>query len=198
MIERDVPPEDLNNGERLEVGENELLKGLMAKKLGDDANKLIDAGEWAEGLATFERAAALSPENARVLNGWAWNLLICPENLRAPQKSLELARKAVEIDGQAIYLNTLGTAEYRGGLYAQAIVTLRKSLGDGSADAAAFDYFTLACCHAKLGEADQAEQMYAAGVASEQRVRGLASEVWLRELRLFREEAEAALAEMKK
>ena len=198
MIERDVPPDDLDSGERLEVGENELLKGLMAKKLGDDANKLIDAGDWSAGLAMFERAAALSPGNARVLNGWAWNLLICPENLRAPQKSLELARKAVEIDGQAIYLNTLGTAEYRGGLYAQAIVTLRKSLGDGSADAAAFDYFTLACCHAKLGEADQAEQMYTAGVAAEQRVRGLASEVWLRELKLFREEAERANAELKK
>jgi serine/threonine protein kinase len=189
---------DLALGGKLEVGQNELLTGMRARKLGDDANKLIDAGDWSAGLAMFERAAALSPENARVLNGWAWNLLICPENLRAPQKSLELARKAVEIDGQAIYLNTLGTAEYRGGLYAQAIVTLRKSLGDGSADAAAFDYFTLACCHAKLGEADQAEQMYTAGVASEQRVRGLASEVWLRELKLFREEAERAIAELKK
>ncbi|MFM7561409.1 MAG: protein kinase domain-containing protein, partial [Planctomycetota bacterium] len=198
MIESDVPPEDLNNGERLEVGENELLKGLMAKKLGDDANKLIDAGEWAEGLATFERAAGLSPGNARVLNGWAWNLLICPENMRAPQKSLELARKAVEIDGQAIYLNTLGTAQYRAGLYAEAVETLRKSLGDGSADAAAFDYWTLACCYAKLGDGEQAAQMYAGGNAAEERVRGLVSDSWLRQMKLFREEAERAIAELKK
>ncbi|MFM7741434.1 MAG: hypothetical protein ACKO9H_18695, partial [Planctomycetota bacterium] len=198
MIESDVPPEDLNNGERLEVGENELLKGLMAKKLGDDANKLIDAGEWAEGLETFERAAGLSPGNARVLNGWAWNLLICPENMRAPQKSLELARKAVEIDGQAIYLNTLGTAQYRAGLYAEAVETLRKSLGDGSADAAAFDYWTLACCYAKLGDGEQAAQMYAGGNAAEERVRGLVSDSWLRQMKLFREEAERAIAELKK
>jgi hypothetical protein len=35
-------------------------------------------------------------------------------------------------------------------------------------------------------------------VAAEERVRGLASDVWLRELKLFREEAEKAIAELKK
>jgi hypothetical protein len=189
---------DLEIGGKLEVGQNELLTGLRARKLGDDANKLIDAGEWEKGLAMFERAAGLSPGNARVLNGWAWNLLICPENMRAPQKSLELARKAVELDGQAIYLNTLGTAQYRAGLYTEAVETLRRSLGDGSADAAAFDYWVLACCHAKLGEREQTEQMYQGGLAAEERVRGLVSEVWLREMKLFREEAEAAIGELKK
>jgi tetratricopeptide (TPR) repeat protein len=197
---RDRALDDLEfeNNERLEVVENELLLGLTASKLNNDGNKMIDAGEWKQGLSMLERASALSPGNARILNSLSWNLLVCPENLRAPDKSLELAKKAVEIDGQAIYLNTLGTALCRTGVYAEAIVTLRKSLGDGSADGAAFDYFTLACCHAKLGEADQAEQMYTAGVAAEERVRGLASEVWLRELKLFREEAEKAIAELKK
>jgi tetratricopeptide (TPR) repeat protein len=189
---------ELKNNERLEVVENELLLGLTAGKLNNDGNKLIDAGEWKQGLSMLERAAAKSPGNARILNSLSWNLLICPEDLRAPDKSLELAKKAVEIDGQAIYLNTLGTAQYRAGLYTEAVETLRRSLGDGSADAAAFDYWVLACCHAKLGEREQTEQMYRGGLAAEERVRGLVNEVWLREMKLFREEAEAAIGELKK
>lgn len=182
----------------LKIEANQVLNELLARKLGDDANKLINAGDWAKGLGLFQRAAEASPRDARILNSWAWNLLVCPENLRSPRQSLDLARQAVEVDGQSIYLNTLGTAQYRCGLFAEAIETLQQSLGDGSAESAAFDYWVLACCHAKLGQLEQAEQLFAGGAAAEERVRGLVGETWSQQMKLFRAEAESALAELRK
>jgi uncharacterized protein HemY len=109
-----------------------------------------------------------------------------------------MASRAVKLDGNLIYLNTLGTAQYRSGQFKEAVETLKRSLGDGSADTAAFDYYTLACCHANLGEHELAQQMLTSGIAAYDRVRTSIPEQWIRELRQFRAEAESAVATLKK
>jgi serine/threonine protein kinase/tetratricopeptide (TPR) repeat protein len=180
------------------VEKNEILTSLFGTKLSIDAQKALDSGDWKQGLELYRQAADVNSDNAQILNSLAWNLVVCPPEFRDSATAVDLASRAVRIDGNPIYLNTLGTAQYRSGQFKEALETLKKSLGDGSADAAAFDYYTLSCCYANLGEHELAQQMLSSGIAAYDRVRTAIPEQWNRELRQFRAEAESALATLKK
>ena len=88
-----------------------------------------------------------------------------PGELRDPDRAVELAKKAVELEPkEGTYWNTLGVAHYRAGDWKAAIEALTKSMelrngGDS------FDWFFLAMAHWQLGDKPQARSWYDKAVA---------------------------------
>src|SRR5262249_26518422 len=96
----------------------------------------------------------LNPRDASRLNNEAWRLVAGPARGRDPARALSLSRRAVELEpNNAIFLNTLGVAQYRTGRYKEAVATLEKSLARSKGRCDAFDLFFLAMCHHRLGQA---------------------------------------------
>jgi serine/threonine protein kinase/WD40 repeat protein/Tfp pilus assembly protein PilF len=90
---------------------------------------------------------------ALLCNNLAWTLATGPAPTRDPARALSLARHAVELTpDRAIYLNTLGVAQYRASWYAESVNTLERSLGAGKGETDAFDLFFLAMARYKLGQ----------------------------------------------
>jgi eukaryotic-like serine/threonine-protein kinase len=99
------------------------------------------------------KAARLQEEQPTSLNNRAWRLVVGPILDRDPELALRLATHAVAIaPDNAIFRNTLGVAQYRNGLYGEAIASLERSL-PADKDAAAYDYFFLAMSHHQTGNA---------------------------------------------
>jgi Flp pilus assembly protein TadD len=103
---------------------------------------------------------------------------------------VRLAQKAVTASPEAgNYWNTLGVAHYRNGDARAAVAALETSMRL-RAGGNSFDWFVLAMAHSRLGDRDQARRWYDRAVE------------WMDqhppphvELRRFRAEAEAMLAE---
>jgi tetratricopeptide (TPR) repeat protein len=128
-----------------------------AKLLGLRSQVHDRLGHRDQALADLKRAAELPETPAEVCNNLAWTLATGPPALRDPEQALALARKAVAMaPGTAIYLNTMGVAQYRAGQYAEAIATLEKSLAAGKGESDAFDLFFLAMARHRLGQITQA------------------------------------------
>ena len=114
-------------------------------------------GHHEQAQADMKQAAELPQAGAVHYNNLAWRLATGPAALRDPEHALVLARKAVALaPGTAIYLNTLGVAQYRAGQFAGAITTLEKSLAAGKGQSDAFNLFFLAMARYKLGQIDRA------------------------------------------
>jgi WD40 repeat protein/tetratricopeptide (TPR) repeat protein len=95
------------------------------------------------------------------LNNAAWQLVTGPPGQRDPARALKLIQQAVKQQpDSATLLNTLGVVQYRNGQYAQAVVTLEKSLAAGKGQYDAFHLFYLAMCHARLGDAARSRDSY--------------------------------------
>jgi hypothetical protein len=93
---------------------------------------------------------------------------------------------------QAIYLNTLGVAQYRVGRYALAITTLDRSVAANRGQFAGFDHFFLAMAHHRLGHGVQARACYDRAARWLREQKNLPVE-YASELAVFRAEAEAVL-----
>jgi serine/threonine protein kinase/WD40 repeat protein/tetratricopeptide (TPR) repeat protein len=143
--------------------------------------------------ADREKAAEVAPRDVSRINARAWHFLTGPADQRDPILALELAIKAVERapDTQE-YLNTLGVAQYRNGLYREAIATLEKSLEAGKGQFDGFDLFFLAMCHARLGNAAKARDCYDRAVKWGGGQKNLPPQ-HKEELQAFRAEAEEVL-----
>jgi tetratricopeptide (TPR) repeat protein len=132
--------------------------------------------------------------NAHQLNNLAWRLVTGPPALRDPQRALELARKAIALSpGTAIYLNTLGVAQYRAGQLTEAVATLEKSLAAGKGESNAFDLFFLAMARFKLGQIDRARADLDRAVKWRRDHPNLTQPGWDEELDAFQAEARALL-----
>src|SRR5262249_27858789 len=104
-----------------------------------------------EAIADCEEALRLNPHGddreslATLCNNLAWTPPTGPASTGNPARALNLAWQAVELTpDQASSLKTLGVAQYRMGLYVQAIATLEKSLAAGKGESDAYDLFFLA------------------------------------------------------
>jgi uncharacterized protein HemY len=124
----------------------------------------------------------------------AWRLATGPVALRDPEQALVLAKKAVALTPDtAIYLNTLGVAQFRAGHYGEAITTLEKSLAAGKGESDAFDLFFLAMAHHALGHPGRARTCFDRAVHWWDGKKALAPQS-VQELTVFRAEALAVLA----
>jgi Tfp pilus assembly protein PilF len=109
---------------------------------------------------------------------------------------LELARKAVELTpGQAIFLNTLGVAQYRAAHYSEAIATLEQSLAASHGGSNAFDLFVLAMARHKHGQVAQAQADFIRALQWRRAHPAEPQPGWNEELDASQVEAEAVLAD---
>jgi serine/threonine protein kinase/WD40 repeat protein len=162
----------------------------------------VDPKVYEPLIADLEAALARHPEQreirgtlAQYFNNFAWRLATAPGSTRDPQRALSLARRAVELAPKAaIYLNTLGVAQYRAGQLTEAIATLEKSLATGKGESDAFDLFFLAMARHRLGQVARARADFDRAVKWRRDHPKPAEPDWSRELDLFRAEAEAVLA----
>jgi len=143
--------------------------------------------------ADRKKAIETEPNDPETINARAWRLLTDPGEPRDPVLALELARKVIEMapDSQ-LYLNTLGVAQYRNGLYTAAIGTLEKSLKTGKGKFDAFDLFFLAMCHARLGDSAKARDCFDRALKWMEGQKNLGPRD-IEDLRAFRAEAEVEL-----
>ncbi len=113
-------------------------------------------GHRDEALADMKQAAESPQAGANSYNNLAWRLATGPVRPARSAAGMVLARKAVAMaPDTAIYLNTLGVAQYRAGQYAEAITTLEKSLAASKGESDGFDLFFLAMARHKLGQIDR-------------------------------------------
>ena len=120
---------------------------------------LSDLGRVDEAIDDLGVAVCLRPNDAHLrealalsCNNRAWERVKSPGSNGDPERALTLARRAVELAPKgALYLNTLGVAQYRACQYAQATATLERSLAAAHGQTDAFDLFFLAMARHKLG-----------------------------------------------
>jgi tetratricopeptide (TPR) repeat protein len=150
-------------------------------------------GHRDRALADLKRVAEL-PAPALVYNNAAWRLSTGPAAFRDPQQAVALARKAVDLTpGTAIYLNTLGVAQYRASQFAEAIATLEKSLAASKGESDAFDLFFLAMARYRLGRVAEARADFDRAVRWRGHHPNLSQPGWSQELDEFQAEAQDLL-----
>ena len=125
---------------------------------------LLDLKRHGPALDDLEAVLRTDPETVRkignlalVCNDQAWMLATGPARDRDSEVAVRLARLAVAVAPEAaLYLNTLGVAEYRAGHLVEAIATLEKSLEASRGKSDAFDLFFLAMARHRSGESARA------------------------------------------
>ncbi|HVK07874.1 MAG TPA: protein kinase [Gemmataceae bacterium] len=114
-----------------------------------------------QAIDRWTRALAANPDDPRACNNLAWHYLTAPAALRDAKAALPLAEKAVRsAPDDAVYRNTLGVAYYRTGMYREAAEVLRANLDKDENWAAAFDLYSLAMSHHRLGEPARARDYF--------------------------------------
>ncbi len=173
----------------------------MPRRTTIAAMRLNQLQRLGEAIDDFTVAARLRPDDghlrralALTCNNRAWELATGPRSARDTERTLVLAQRAVELAAtEAVYLNTLGVAQYRACQYSRAIETLEKSLAAGGGAFDGFDLFYLAMAHQRQGHRGQARSCFDRAVLWLGQQNGL-SEPHINELAVFRAEAERVLS----
>jgi len=122
-------------------------------------------GKYAQEETLYREDVKANPDSRYRLNRLARLLVSVPgRSRRRPEEALQLARRALKgTPDVATYYNTLGLAEYRNGLWDEAVVSLNKSaeMNKGSDPT---DFLFLAMAHWRRGDKGEAEQFYQRGV----------------------------------
>lgn len=123
-------------GERINAG---FLKTIVEKRLQQEPENTqlhvlmgdlhYNENNPAKAAASYEQAIELAPNNARALNNLAWLYATTRTNdLFRPQKALELARRAAQLDPEPHVLDTLAQCYFINGQYEKAIETEKRAL----------------------------------------------------------------------
>lgn len=86
-------------------------------------------GRNEEAIETYERIINLDANHAVSLNNLAWLLVTVPnEDLRNPDRALDLAKRAVALERSPVFLDTLAEAYYVNGIIREAVKTIREAI----------------------------------------------------------------------
>jgi Zn-dependent protease with chaperone function len=86
-------------------------------------------GKGRDSVAIYERIIELDPYRAVALNNLAWLLATASEeDLRDPDRAIDLARRAVTLERSAGFLDTLAEAYFARGRVEEAIRTIEEAL----------------------------------------------------------------------
>jgi hypothetical protein len=153
------PQSDLSANERqshelpeviIDFGEWAPVFGSMAHT--NRATQHVRAKKWQLAIAEYTDAVSLDPNNAAVLNEFAWLLATCPEGeFRNVASAMAYALKAVELQpNDAAIWNTVGVVRYRSGEWAGAIEALTRSEQLEPGKHFGFNAFFIAMAHWQL------------------------------------------------
>ncbi len=150
-------------------------------------------GEKEKADADRAKALKFRANDPTRLNEVAWALLTAPPGFRDTERAWTLISKALEREPDfGLYLTTLGLAQYRQGEYETALLTLEKSQVADNSQSEGAVLFIQGMCHARLGQADMANDRF------DRAVRWVSAQTDLdasavQELMEFRVEAEGVL-----
>jgi len=86
-------------------------------------------GKERETMEIYESIIALDPQRAVALNNLAWLLATASDNnVRDPERAVDLARRAVTLERSPGFLDTLAEAYFANGRVAEAIRTIEEAL----------------------------------------------------------------------
>jgi tetratricopeptide (TPR) repeat protein len=95
----------------------------------DRSQLFAEMGLYQPAIEDLHRVTTSSPESAVYANALAWLLATCPDaKFHDGKEAVRFALKAVSIDTNAQYLDTLATAQARKGDFKQAVETQRAAL----------------------------------------------------------------------
>ena len=152
--------EILRGSPHYEIGATQLRECyvLLAQLLaaGDQPEKAIVAYETAIGMKSVDPLA---------YNNLAWLLATSPVVKLDPDRAVELAERAVELQPTAGgHWNTLGVSQYRAGEWQAAVESLGRSQELLKDRHFGFNAFFLAMAHWRLDRKDEARQLFAAAL----------------------------------
>lgn len=85
--------------------------------------------DFTGAVGAYEKSLSLNPLNAKALNNLAWLYATCTDlSFRNPQRALELAIAAVEIEDSPYLWDTLAESYYVNEMYAEAIAAGKRAL----------------------------------------------------------------------
>jgi tetratricopeptide (TPR) repeat protein len=88
-----------------------------------------NSGQHDLAIAEYTIALEISPEDARAHNAIAWLLATCPDTeFRNGTKAIEHAQTAVQIEPEAVYIDTLAAAYAESGRFDEAIETQEEAI----------------------------------------------------------------------
>jgi serine/threonine protein kinase/WD40 repeat protein/Flp pilus assembly protein TadD len=117
--------------------------------------------DYSKAVADLEKSLEMDSNHSAALNELAWIYVTGPSEVRAPEKAMPLAQKAVRISPKdRNYRNTLGVVHFRLGQFDAAVDELQRAIQDNQGDAIADDLFFLAMSYHRLGDAAKARDNY--------------------------------------
>lgn len=146
---------------KIKEGFEYLKKALSIDPDNPDINFYIavyydEIGDWKKAKEYLERAIKLNPDFTDALNYLGYTLLLRNEDI---DKALKLIRKAVYLDSEnGAYIDSLGWAYYKKGMYKKALMYLLKAYKKMGDDPVML--YHLGAVYEKLGDKKKALNYY--------------------------------------